>query len=202
MSMFEIRSVDLKEVPGNDFIKFLRIEIPERKGHGPVRFARVRYALNGDHIEQENGLPMDLGKGIFTATLEDDELGEMSREELEQTLQKAAVEIIRIVRKALGKELDIPGILKSILKKDYPYLKYDELYSKPPDVLKCHVRDSSSPRQVEDIFQIAHRLRRATGEDYIVAYGGSSNDDANFDETWTRFSLRRFDFRETKSNRV
>ena len=200
MNMFEIRSVDLKEVPGNDFIKFLRIEIPERKGYGPIRFARVRYALNGDHIEQENGLPMDLGKGIFTATLEDDELGEMSREELEQTLQKAAVEIIRIVRKALGKELDIPGILKSILKKDYPYLKYDELYSKPPDVLKCHVRDSSNPRQVEDIFQIVNRLRLATGENYIVAYGGSSGDEANVDEAWTRFSLRRFDFRETQSN--
>lgn len=202
MGTFEIRSIDLKKVPGNDFIKFLRIEIPERKGHGPVRFARVRYALNGDHIEQENGLPMDLGKGIFTATLEDDELGEMSREELEQTLQKAAVEIIRIVRKALGKELDISGILKSILKKDYPYLKYDELYSKPPDVLKCHVRDSSSPRQVEDIFQIANRLRLVTGENYIVAYGGSSDNDANFDEAWTRFSLRKFDFRDTKSNRV
>ena len=200
MNMFEIRSVDLEKVPGNDFIKFLRIEIPERKGYGPVRFARVRYALNGDHIEQENGLPMDLGKGIFTATLDDEELGEMSREELEQTLQKAAVEIIRIVRKALGKELDIPGILKSILKKDYPYLKYDELYSKPPDVLKCHVTDSSSLRQVEDILQIANRLRRATGENYIVAYGGSSDDDANVDEAWTRFSLRRFDFRETKSN--
>ena len=202
MSMYEIRSVDLKEVPGNDFIKFLRIEIPERKGYGPVRFARVRYALNGDHIEEENGLPMDLGKGIFTATLEDDELGGMSREELEQILQKAAVEIIRVVRKALGKELDISGILKSILKKDYPYLKYDELYSKPPDVLKCRVRDSSSPRQIEDIFQIANRLRLATGENYIVAYGGSSDDDANVDEAWTRFSLRRFDFRETKSNRA
>ena len=200
MNMFEIRNVDLEEVPGNRFIKFLRIEIPQRKGSGPFRFARVRYALNGDHTEQENGLPMDLGKGIFTATLEDDELGEMSREELEQTLQKAAGEIIRIVRKALGKELDIPGILESILKKDYPYLKYDELYSKPPDVLKCRVRDSSSPRQVEDIFQIVNRLRHATGENYIVAYGGSSDDDVNVDETWTRFSLRRFDFRETKSN--
>ena len=96
--------------------------------------------------------------------------------------------------------MDIPGILKSILKKDYPYLKYDELYSKPPGVLKCHVRDSSNPRQVEDIFQIVNRLRLATGENYIVAYGGSSGDEANVDEAWTRFSLRRFDFRETQSN--
>ena len=199
MRMFEIRSVDLKKVPSNDFIKFLRVEIPERKGYGPVRFARVRYALNGDNIEQENGLPMDLGKGIFTATLEDEELGEISREELEQTLQRAAVEIIKIVRKELGKAPDIPGILKSILK-DYTYLKYDELYSKPPDVLKCRVINAESSRQVEDIFDIANRLRNATGENYIVAYGGSSNDDANFDKDWTRFSLRKFDFRGTKSN--
>jgi len=199
MSMFEIRNIDLKKVPGNDFIKFLRIEISQRNGYVPASFARVRYALNGEQGEQENGLPMDLGKGIFTATLEDEELGEISREELEKTLQRAAVEIIKIVRKEIGKEPDIPGILKSILK-DYAYLKYDELYSKPPDVLKCHVINVESSRQVEDIFDIANRLRNATGENYIVAYGGSSNDDANFDQVWTRFSLRKFDFRETKSN--
>ena len=200
--MFEIRNIDLKKVPGNDFIKFLRIEIPQRKGHGLIRFGRVRYALKGEHDEQENGLPMDLDKGIFTATLEDEELeelGEISREDLEKTLQKAAVEIIKIVRKELGKEPDILGILKSILK-DYAYLKYDELYSKPPDVLKCCVINAESSRQVEDIFDIANRLRNATGENYIVAYGGPSNDDANFDQVWTRFSLRKFDFRETKSN--
>lgn len=199
MSMFKIRNINLKKVPGNDFIKFLRIEIPERKGSGPIRFARVRYALNGDYNEQEDGLPMDLGKGIFTATLEDEELGEFSREELEETLQRAAVEIIKIVRKELGKAPDIRGILKSILK-DYPYLKYDELYSKPPDVLKFRVIKAESSRQVEDIFDIANRLRNATGENYIVAYGGSSGDDANLDKVWTRFSLRKFDFRETKSN--
>ena len=199
MGTFEIRSIDLKKVPGNDFIKFLRIEIPERKGYGPIRFGRVRYTLNGNRKEQENGLPMDLGKGIFTATLEDEELGEISREELEETLRTAAREVIKIVRKELGKEPDIPGILKSILK-DYAYLKYDEPYSKPPDVLKCRVINAESSRQVEDIFDIANRLRNATGENYIVAYGGSSGDDANVDKVWTRFSLRKFDFRETKSN--
>ena len=192
--MYEIRSVDLKEVPGNDFIKFLKIEIPERKGYGPIPFARVRYALNGDQKEQENGLPMDLGKGIFTATLEDEELGEISREELEKTLRKAAVEIVKIVRK----KLDPSSILKSILK-DYPYLKYDEHDSKPPDVLKGLVKDPKSPRQAEDIFEIARRLRTATGETYIVTYGGSSKDDDNFDEVWTRFSLRKFDFQAAKS---
>ena len=63
--MFETRNIDLKKVPGSDFIKFLRIEIPERKGYGPFRFARVRYALNGDQQEQENGLPMGLGQRNF-----------------------------------------------------------------------------------------------------------------------------------------
>ena len=192
--MYEIRSVDLKEVPGNDFIKFLKIEIPERKGYGPIPFARVRYALNGDQKEQENGLPMDLGKAIFTATLEDEELGEISREELEKTLRKAAVEIVKIVRR----KLDPSSILKSILK-DYPYLKYDEHGSKPPDVLKGLVKDPKSPRQAEDIFEIARRLRTATGETYIVTYGGSSKDDDNFDEVWTRFSLRKTDFQKVSS---
>ena len=194
MNMYEIRSVDLKQVPGNDFIEFLRIEIPERKGYGPVRFGRVRYALNGNHVEQENGLPMDLGKGIFTATLEGEELGEISREELEKTLQKAAIEIVKIARK----ELNPSSILKSILK-DYPYLKYDKHSSKPPDVLKCRVTDPKSSRQAEDIFEIERRLRNATGEKYIVAYGGSANDDDNYNEVWTRFSLRKPDFPKAKS---
>lgn len=193
MSMYEIRSIDLKKVRGNDFIEFLRIEIPERKGYGPIPFARVRYALNGDQKEQENGLPMDLGKGIFTATLEDEELNGISREELEEDLRKAAVEILKIVRE----KVDSPSILKSILK-DYPYLKYDELYSKPPDVLKGLVKDPTSPRQAEDISEIARRLRIATGETYIVTYGGSSKDDDNFDEVWTRFSLRKTDFPKAK----
>ena len=197
MSMYEIRSIDLKQVPGNDCIEFLRIEIPERKGYGPIPFARVRYALSGDQKEQENGLPMDLGKGIFTATLEDEELNGISREKLEKDLRKAAGEILEIVRE----QVDPPSILKSILK-DYPYLKYDKHGSKPPDVLKGRVKDPKSPRQAEDIFEIGRRLRSATGENYIVAYGGSSNDNDNFDEVWTRFSLRRSDFSKTKSNGV
>ena len=200
--MFEIRNIDLKKVPGNDFIKFLRIEIPQRKGYGLIRFGRVRYALNGKHDEQENGLPMDLGKGIFIATLEDEELeelGEISREDLEKTLQKAAGEIIKIVRKELGQEPDTISILKSILKQDYPYLAYDEHYSKPPDVLKCYVKEPNGPQDVEDIFQIAHRLHIATGENYVVAYWGSSNPGDNLDEVWSGFSLRKFDFQAAKS---
>ena len=195
--MYEIRSIDLKKVQGSDFINFLRIEIPERKGYGPVRFARVRYALNGNHDEQENSLPMDLGKGIFTATLEDEELGGTSRQELEKTLRKAAVEIVKIVQK----ELDPSSILKSILK-NYPYLKYDERYSKPPDVLKCGVTDPESPRQAEDIFEIARRLNVATNENYKVFYGGNSSDNDNFDKVWTRFSLRKLNFQKVSSDEM
>lgn len=140
--------------------------------------------------------------GAITATLEDEELeefGEISREDLEKTLQKAAVEIIKIVRKELGQEPDTVNILKRILK-DYAYLTYDESSSKPPNVLKCCVTKPKSPRDVEDIFQIANRLRIATGENYIVAYGGSSNAEDNPDKAWSRFSLRKFDFREAKPN--
>jgi hypothetical protein len=79
------------------------------------------------------------------------------------------------------------------------YLKYDEHDSKPPDVLKGLVKDPKSPRQAEDIFEIARRLRTATGETYIVTYGGSSKDDDNFDEVWTRFSLRKTDFQKVSS---
>lgn len=193
--MYEIRSVDLKEVPGNDFIKFLKIEMPERKGHGPVRFARVRYALNGGHTMEENGLPIDLGKGIFIATLEDEELCGISRNELEKVLQEAAVEIVKIA----WKEWDPPNILKSILK-GYSYLQYDEHLSKPPDVLKCCVTDPNSSRHAEDIFEIARRLNVTTGEDYKVFYGGNSSEDDNFDEVWTWFSLRKLNFQKGSSN--
>lgn len=192
MDMFEIRNIDLKDVTDSDFIKFIRIEIPERNGYGPVRFGRVRYVLNEDHEEQENGLPMDLGKGIFTATLEDEELNGINREELEKTLREAAVEIVKIVRK----KIDPPSILKTILKA-YPYLNYDKQASEPPNVLRCHVVNSESLRQTSDIFEISQRLKYATGVDYKVgSYGGSSREGDNLDEAWTRFTLRKFDFEE------
>lgn len=192
MNMYDIRSIDLKKVADNDFIKFLRIEIPERKGYGPVRFGRVRYALNGNQDEEENGLPIDLGKGIFTATLEDEELNGILREELEQTLREAAVEIVKIV----SEKIDPPSILKTILKA-YPYLKYDKHASEPPNVLRCCVINTESLRQTGDIFEIAQRLKYATGVDYKVgSYGGSSSEGDNLDEVWTNFSLRKFNFEE------
>ncbi len=194
--MYEIHSIDLKEVTGSDFINFVRIEIPERKGYGPIRFARVRYTLNGNLYEEEDCLPIDLGKGIFTASLEDNELGKIPRDELELTLQNAAVEIVEIFRK----KFDPTAILKSILK-EYNYLEYDDKASEPPDVLRCNVNDSESSRQSGDIFEIAQRLKDATGIDYKVgSFGGSSNGDDNFDESWTRFSLRIFNFEQKARN--
>ena len=212
MSTFEIRIIDLERLSVSNFIEFLRMEILNVRGYGPTFFGHVRYALNG--IEQDESLPMDLGKGIFIATLRDDQLGEIPRDELEKTLQEAAVEIINIVRKDQGMRNLMPdydymennedcsveklnGISESSLEdilKDYPYLKYDELYSEPPDVLKCRVADPKTPRQAEDIFEIERRLRNATGEKYIVTYGGSSSGGDNLDEVWTGFSLRRSDF--------
>ena len=217
MSMYEIRVIDLERLSVSNFIEFLRMEILNVRGYGPTFFGHVRYALNG--IEQDESLPMDLGKGIFIATLRDDQLGDIPREKLEKTLQKASGEIIDIVRKALSrKEFLLNGdyiehdedcsvgelgeisesILEGILK-DYPYMEYDKSFSEPPDVLKCRVADPKTPRQAEDIFEIERRLRNATGKKYIVTYGGSSNSGENLDEVWTRFSLRRFDFQEVKS---
>ncbi|MCY3742850.1 MAG: hypothetical protein OXH00_17680 [Candidatus Poribacteria bacterium] len=217
MSMYEMRVIDLKELSVSNFIEFLRMEILNVHGYGPTFFGRVRYALNG--VEQKEGLPMDLSKGIFIATLRDDQLGDIPREKLEKTLQKASGEIIDIVRKALSRKEfllnddyighdedcsvgELGEISESILEnilEDYPYLEYDKSFSKPPDVLKCRVTKPKSPRDVEDIFEIANRFRIATGENYIVAYGGSSSTGDNLDEVWTRFSLRRFDFQEAKS---
>lgn len=59
--------------------------------------------------------------------------------------------------------------------------------------------DPESPRQVEDIFEIVQKLRDKTGENYVVAYGGSSNPGDNLDEVWSGFSLRKFDFKKVSS---
>lgn len=217
MSMFEVRVIELNGLQDYGFIRFLRVEILNVRGYGPTFFGQVRYVFNG--VEQEESLPMDLSKGIFIATLRDDQLGDIPRKKLEDTLQAASVKIIEIVRKNPNTQTLVPDydypmydedcsagklgenserILEGILK-DYPYLKYDELYSKPPKVLKCRVRDPNSPRQVDDIFKIAQKLRDETGENYVVAYGGSSSGGDNLDEVWTRFSLRKFDFQAAKS---
>ena len=218
MSIFEKRIIDLTGLQNYGGIQFLRMEILNVQGYGPTFFGLVRYAHSG--IEQKEGLPMDLSKGIFIATLRDEQLGEISREELEKTLQEAAEDIIEIVWKdAHAKEFlpdydyqthdenrsteNLGGISGRILRdilKDYPYLKYDEDRSKPPDLLRCRVVKPKTPRQAEDIFEIAQKLRAETGENYRVgSYGGSSNAGDNLDEVWSIFSLRKFDFQKTKS---
>ena len=53
----------------------------------------------------------------------------------------------------------------------------------------------------QETFEIAQRLKDATGIDYKVgSFGGSSNGDDNFDESWTRFSLRIFNFEQKARN--
>ena len=217
MSMFEVRAIELNGLPDYGFIQFLRVKILDVRGYAPTFFGQVRYALN--NVEQEESLPMDLGKGIFIATLRDDQLGDIPREKLEKILQKAADKIIEIVRKAPSmrnlmpdydymendedcsmEKLDetIVSKLESTLK-DFPYLQYDEDRSKPPELLRCRVNKPKTPRKADDIFKIADKLRIATGDNYIVTYGGSSSIGDNLDEVWTRFSLRKFDFQKTKS---
>lgn len=205
--------INLAELSDYGFIQFLRMEIFNVKGHGPTFFGRVRYARHG--VEQEEGLPMDLGKGIFIATLRDDQLQEIPREELEKTLQEAAVEIMEIVRKNPSSIRHLPyytenwftkkhddsavPIFKNILR-DYAYLEYDEVHSEPPDVLSCDVIDLKSSRQTADIFEIARRLKTATGIDYNVGtYGGPSRPGDDLGKVWTNFSLRKFNLGEKSS---
>ena len=84
MGIFEKRIIDLTGLQDYGFIQFLRMEILDVQGYGPTFFGQVRYALNG--VEQDESLPMDLSKGIFIATLRDDQLGDIPRAELEKTL--------------------------------------------------------------------------------------------------------------------
>ena len=219
MTMYGVHNVDLNGLQDYGFIQFLRVEILNVRGYVPTFFGRVRYTLNS--VEQDEGLPMDLSKGIFIATLRDDQLGDIPREKLENTLQKAAVKIIEIVRKSPNmKELlpDYPmysencsieklsdtsgSVLKNILK-DYPYLEYDENLSKPPDRLRCRVVNPKKPRQADDIFEIARKLSDATDENYsVVTYGGNSGDGDSLDEAWTWFAIRKFNFQKVSSDKT
>ncbi len=213
--------IDLEGLPDYKYIQFLRVEILNIQGFNSSFFGRVRYARNG--IEQDEGLPMDLSKGIFIATLRDDQLNGIPRDELEKTLQDAADDITKIVRynlpldnlyhnhnhwdeneKQVGKDIDKKTIeiLNKILT-EYPYLTYDEDHSEPPDILRCRVKNDStdSPRHANDIFQIVEKLKTETGQPYSIGtYGGSFNGDDDLDKVWTRFSLRKFNFEDKAKN--
>lgn len=217
MSEYDKLIIDLKDLPDYKFIQFLRVEILNVQGYGPTFFGHVRYARND--VEQKEGLPMDMSKGIFTATLRDDQLQGITREELEKTLQEAAIEITKIVRKdpnmirllpyyssptynencSLKRSDDTSvDILKDILK-EYPYrMIYDKDHSEPPNLLRCRVKDDPKrTRHAKDIFEIVQKLRMETGKPYSIgSYGGSFNSGDDLDEVWTSFSLRLFNFEE------
>lgn len=220
MSKYIKHIINLETLPDYKCIQFLRVEILNIQGFNSSFFGRVRYALNG--IEQAEGLPMDLSKGIFIATLRDDQLNGIPRDELEKILQVASNDITKIVRtnspldnlyrnhnswdeneKQVRNDLDkkTVDILNEILTK-YPYLTYDEDHSEPPDILRCRVKNdaTNSLRDVNDIYEIVEKLKTKTGQPYSIgSYGGSSNGEDDLDKVWTRFSLRIFNFDEKAS---
>ncbi len=218
MKNFEKIIIDLEGLSKFNYIQFLRLEILLVEEYGHTYFGRVRYALNG--LEKNESLPMDLGKGIFIATLNDEQLGDIPRREFEDILQEASKEITTILRK--NQKLKIllnernsnhnknsrklfgyssERILKKILKEDYSYLKYDKARSSPPDVLRCVVKsDPDGKRHAKDIFEIVEKLRSETREPYSVgSYGGSTNGGDNLDKVWGTFTIRKFDFEKSIS---
>ena len=184
MSRFEMRLVDLKAVKERNSIAFLRMEFLDILKYGPTFGGRVRYARDG--VEQKSGFPMDLGKGIFIATLEDDELNGISRDELEESLREAAAEIIEIVRRD-----NIPRTLQTLLAYE-DYLEYDEGGSEPPHLLRCFKGTNLQfPHQVPDIFEIAQDLSALSREHYRVeSYGASYPNDDKPETEWRECSFR------------
>ena len=184
MSRFEMRLVALKAVKERNSIAFLRMEFLDILKYGPTFGGRVRYARDG--VEQKSGFPMDLGKGIFIATLEDDELNGISRDELEESLREAAAEIIEIVRRD-----NIPRTLQTLLAYE-DYLEYDEGGSEPPHLLRCFKGTNLQfPHQAPDIFEIAQDLSALSREHYRVeSYGASYPNDDKPETAWHECSFR------------
>ena len=184
MSRFEMRLVDLKAVKERNSIAFLRMEFLDIRKYGPTFGGRVRYARDG--VEQKSGFPMDLGKGIFIATLEDDELNGISRDELEESLREAAAEIMEIVRRD-----NIPRTLQTLLAYE-DYLEYDEGGSEPPHLLRCFKGTNLQfPHQAPDIFEIAQDLSALSREHYRVeSYGAIYPHDDKPETAWHECSLR------------
>lgn len=184
MSRFEMRLVDLKAVKERNSIAFLRMEFLDILKYGPTFGGRVRYARDG--VEQKSGFPMDLGKGIFIATLEDDELNGISRDELEESLREAAAEIIEIVRRD-----NIPRTLQTLLAYE-DYLEYDEGGSEPPHLLRCFKGTNLQfPHQAPDIFEIAQDLSALSREHYRVeSFGASYPHDDKPETEWRECAFR------------
>lgn len=90
---YTLKIIDIDgRVPNIDSIEFLWIERPYWQGlrYGP--FARVRYALDG--VEQVDGFPMDIDKGIFLSVYDD---------ELAEKLREIAPKIVEILHEDLKK---------------------------------------------------------------------------------------------------
>ena len=183
MSRFEMQTTDLKGLKERFSIQLLRVEVLDMPQYPPSPLVRVRYARDG--VEQRGGFSMDLGKGIFIATLEDDELNGISRDELEESLREAAAEIMEIVRRD-----NIPRTLQTLLA-DEDYLEYDEGGSEPPHLLRCKVTNLQFPRHAPDIFEIAQGLSALSREHYRVeSYGAIYPHDDKPETAWRECSLR------------
>ena len=184
MSRFEMQTTDLKGLKERFSIQLLRVEVLEMPQYPPSPLVRVRYARDG--VEQKSGFPMDLGKGIFIATLEDDELNGISRDELEESLREAAAEIIKIVRRD-----NIPRTLQTLLAYE-DYLEYDEGGSEPPHLLRCFKGTNLQfPHQAPNLFEIAQGLSALSGEHYRVeSYGASYPNDDKPETEWHECAFR------------
>lgn len=85
---YTLKRIDLGgRVPNVDSIEFLWVEEPYWQGYSYGPFVRVRYALNG--VEQVNGFPMDVDKGIFLHVYDD---------ELDAKLRNIAPKIVEILQ--------------------------------------------------------------------------------------------------------
>lgn len=183
MSRFEMRLVDLKEIKERNSIALLRMEFLDIRTYGPTFGGRVRYARDG--VEQKSGFPMDLGKGIFIATLEDDELNGISRNELEESLREAAAEIMEIVRRN-----NIPRVLHRFLAFDDDF-EYDEGGSEPPNLLRCRVLESPGPQDAQLLFDMTREFSNLTGIPYRVESYGAIYPNGDETETASReFALQ------------
>ena len=183
MSRFEMQTTDLKGLKERFSIQLLRVEVLDMPQYPPSPLVRVRYARDG--VEQKSGFPMDLGKGIFIATLEDDELNGISRDELEESLREAAAEIMEIVRRN-----NTPRALQRLLA-FYDDFEYDEGGSEPPNLLRCRVMASQFPQDAQHLFDITRQFSALTREPYRVeSYGAIYPHDDKPETAWHECSLR------------
>lgn len=183
MSRFEMRTTDLKGLKERLSIQLLRVEFLEMSQYPPSPFVRVRYARDG--VEQKSGFPMDLGKGIFIATLEDDELNGISRNELEESLREAAAETMEIVRRN-----NIPRALHRLLA-FYDDFEYDEGGSEPPNLLRWRVLESRCTQDAQYLFDINREFYNLTGVPYRVeSYGAIYPNEDRTEAAWHEFALQ------------